>query len=759
MVKLWEINLNNYDWKNNRKYETIFTLANGYRGFRGIQDFSKRYECGNFIAGIFDKNDAQVTEIVNCQNPLLLNIYFDNELVDIDTSEVINFERKLNMKEGVLYSTYSLKLPSGRMVKIDKERFVSRNNVHRYGEKIKIKPLNFSGKMFVENLIDGSVTNSTYDPYNRSKHIRVEKALDLKPGILLSTKTIDKGIEIVEATTIYAECEGENIFKSRKFSNFGEVSREVYEAFVKEGKEFVLFKYGTTFTSRDSNLDLINLTKVELDEFLKQGYEDEKQKHINVWEELWNKIDIQINGDEAAQIGIRFNLFQLASSAYEGDTRVSIAAKALHGEGYKGHVFWDTETFMLPFFIYTNPKVARALLMYRYNTLDGARKNAKMNGYKGAQFPWESADDGLEVTPKWGFGYNGEPIRIWTGEEEFHINADISFAVWEYYRATGDEDFWLNYGIEIILDTAKFWNSRLEYNKEYDRYEINKVIGPDEFHEHVNNNVFTNYLAKWNMKKAVEVAKQLNQINLNKYRALCNNLCLSEIDFNEWENRLNKIYIPMAKDGKLIEQFEGYFELADIPITKYDSNGMPKWPDLKGLKLHDTQLIKQADIVMLMLMLEDEFSDEVKKINYEYYEKRTMHKSSLSPSMYSIMGLKVGDRQNSYKYFMKTIYTDIEDNQGNAAHGLHAASTGGSWQSAVFGFGGFSIDNEEIPNFNPWIPENWNEFSYKLNWKGTELRITIDKEKVGVRADNDILVKIYGNKFNLVKDEEIFVSR
>lgn len=759
MQSLWEIKLEKYDNSQNRKYETIYTLANGYRGFRGVQDFSKKGECGNFIAGVFDKNDAQVTEIVNCQNPLVLNIYFDNEQLDIDNSEVLEFERNLNMKEGILYSKYLLKLQSRRIVKVEVEKFVSRNNVHRWAAKYKITPVNFSSKMFIENIIDGTVTNSSLDPFLKTKHFDVEDVLDLKPGIALKSITIDKKIRVIEATTLFSENPSGNIFIRRKFGRFGEVAREVYESFVKEGKEYIVVKYGVTYTSRDTKESIISKAKDELFNFIREGYESEKDKHIEYWNNLWDKIDIEIKGDDAAQRGLRFNLFQLSSSAYDGDDKVSIAAKALHGEGYKGHVFWDTEIFMLPFFIYTNPKVARALLMYRYNTLDGARKNAELNGYKGAQFPWESADDGIEVTPKWGFDYDGNPVRIWTGDEEFHINADIAFAIWEYYRATMDKDFLDNYGIEIILDTAKFWNSRLEYNKEKNRYEINKVIGPDEFHEHVNNNVYTNYLARWNMIKALQLVEMLkieNPVLLNK---LCNKLGLSNADFEEWEKKIELIYIPMAKDGKLIEQFEGYFNLLDIPITEYDENGMPKWPDLKGYKLHDTQLIKQPDVVMLMLLLGDEFDLESKKINYEYYEKRTMHKSSLSPSMYSIMGLVVGDTHNSYKYFMKTIYTDLEDNQGNAALGLHAASTGGSWQSAVFGFGGLSIDHDEIPNINPWTPENWEELSYKINWRGSIIKVTVKQDKVEIFSDMDNEVKVYGNKYSIKQNQLLEVSR
>ncbi|KPU26848.1 kojibiose phosphorylase [Caloranaerobacter sp. TR13] len=755
--ELWIIEQECYDVKDNPKYETIFTLANGYRGFRGWLEFSSYGFNGNFIAGVFDKAEAQVTEIVNTQNPLVFNLYVDDERIDIDRCEIVNFKRYLDMKDGILHTDIEIKTPKGKITKISAKRFVSRKNVHRWGVEYKITPINYSGKIFVENMIDGTVTNGNYHPVDKTKHIRVKETYDLNPGIALEAHTIDQGIRIIEGTII--KVLNDTVLKNRKYGVFGEIVRELLELRVEEGKEYILQKFGATYTSRDTDDNLIDVLENELRNFYKQGLEDEIEAHIKAWQEIWDRIDIEIKGDVQAQLGIRFNIFQLSSSAYDQDDRVSIAAKALHGEGYKGHVFWDTEIFMLPFFIYTQPEIARNLLMYRYNTLDGARKNAKLNGYEGAQFPWESADDGLEVTPKWGMDYDGNLVRIWTGDEEFHINSDIVFSIWEYYRATKDKDFLMNYGMEILLETAKFWISRVEYNIDMDRYEINKVIGPDEFHEHVNNNFYTNYLAKWNIEKTLELAEWLKRENVKVYEDLLKKLDIKEEDFKEWKVVKDKIYIPYSEDGKLIEQFEGYFDLKDIEITEHDENGMPLWPDLQGYKLGQTQLIKQPDVVMLMLLLGDEFDKETRKINYEYYEKRTMHKSSLSPSMYSIMGLTVGDTHNAYKYFMKTILTDLEDNQGNACFGLHAASTGGSWQSVVFGFGGLHVDKEQYLCLNPWIPEHWDELTFNIIWNEAKVKVVVSHNEVRVISTKDFDIKIYDEKFKVYKNKELIYRR
>lgn len=755
----WEIIQSNYDKEEARKYETLFTLSNGYRGIRGANEFSQNVIYGNYIAGIFDKADAKVTELVNAQNPVGFTLYADDEKVDLDCCTIQSFKRILNMKEAVLYSELTLETRSGRAFRIKNERFVSKHGYHRWAARYFITSLTENCKFFIENKIDGSILNNVNKPYYRVKHYDVKEAADMKPGLIMGTTTHDKKMEIVETATVRICSGNEAVGAERRFSRFGEKLVEIYQIHAVKEQEYAITKYGAAFTSRDSVSNPYEACKKELYDFLTDGYEREREKHIAIWSRLWEGMDIRIDGDGKAQAGIRFNIFHLCACAYESDPRISIAAKALHGEGYKGHVFWDTEIYMLPFYIYTQPRIARALLLYRYNLLEGARLNASANGFKGAQYPWESADDGTEVTPKWGFDYDGNPVRIWTGDEEFHINSDITYAIWEYYRATLDEDFLKCYGVGIFLDTSRFWQSRLEYNNTEGRYEVNCVIGPDEFHEHVNNNVYTNYLAKWSMKKSIELAHWLRQKDPTFYEGLLNKLGLSEEDFLAWERILPKIYLPDCSRGSLIKQFDGYFKLKNIKITEYDENGIPYWPDLKGCKLGETQLVKQADVVMLMIMLQEEFDLKTMKRNYEYYEKRTMHKSSLSPSMYSIMGLMVGDTKRSYSYFMKTISTDLDDNQGNTNEGLHAAASGGSWQTAVLGFGGFGVDVDGIPHFNPWIPDKWDGMEFRIHWRGSMLTVAITKDKVTITGSAIMKVRIFGKEYCISENESVFSER
>lgn len=756
-MRLWEIEQDNYLCSENRKFETIFTLANGYRGMRGVLELSCIQNGGNYIAGVFNKGESPVSELVNIQDPLKLNIYCEDELIILETANILSFNRKLNMKEGILYTNISIITTKGRLLNISIERFVSKNNVHRWAAKYTISSSNFSGHMFIENLIDGTSVNNYFDPMNKVRHLKVENAYDLNPGLALVTSTIDKGIRIIEASRLSAGTKGKLTFENRRYSKTGDIIRETNSIRVNKDEKVVIYKLGVTYSTRDKVNNLFDTCNAQINSFAESGYEEEKKAHIECWNKIWQDIDINIEGDNTAQRGLRFNLYQLASLAYEEDDRVSIAAKGMHGEGYKGHVFWDTEIFMMPFFTYTKPEISRSLLMYRYNTLEGARRNACLGGYKGARYPWEAADEGLEETPKWGYDDERNFTRIYTGDEEFHINSDIVYAMFEYFRASGDKNFLLKYGLEIILETAKFWQSKLEYNSEADMYEINCVIGPDEFHLHVDNNAFTNYMAKWSLRKTLEFIDWAKKEDIGAFNDLCCKLDVSEADFKSWDNMLSKIYIPITNERKLIEQFEGYFELSDIVICEYDENGMPLWPELNGEPFSTTQLIKQADVIQLFLLLHDEFDDETIKNNYQYYERRTMHKSSLSQAIYSIIGLAVGDTHNAYKYFIKTLYTDLSDNQGNTDIGLHAASTGGAWLCAVYGFGGFSIDKTDIVNINPWIPEHWNEMKFSIMWKGSRLRIEVTQESVKVQAEASINIKMYGKDYFIEKGREVVV--
>jgi kojibiose phosphorylase len=375
---------------------------------------------------------------------------------------------------------------------------------------------------------------------------------------------------------------------------------------------------------------------------------------------------------------------------------------------------------MLPFFIYTQPETARALLLYLYHTLDGARRNAHDGGFRGARYAWESADTGVETTPQW--TVDGAH-RIWMGEEEIHVSSAVAFGLLAYVAATGDQALLTDYGAEILFETSRFWVDRLEPMPD-GRYALSRVVGPDEFHEHVDNSAYTNYLVRWHLRQAAQVYADLAVSHPRELANLSERIRLQTDEVQEWLDRADRIRLPVQTDDGVIEQFDGYFELEDLPVT-LDANDMPHYPPgYHHYNLAPTKLLKQADVVMLTYVIPDEFSEPVKLANYEYYEPLTLHKSSLSPAIHSIMGIEVGDPARAVQYFRRAAFVDLLDNQGNTEEGIHIASAGATWQMMVGGFGGFRVRHGRM-TFKPWLPPGWNAVMFRLKWHATSVSVHI----------------------------------
>jgi kojibiose phosphorylase len=438
------------------------------------------------------------------------------------------------------------------------------------------------------------------------------------------------------------------------------------------------------------------------------------------WEEEWRRCDVVIEGDDEAQLAVRFSLYHLLIAAPRRDERVNIGAKTLSGFGYRGHSFWDTEVFMLPVFNYTAPHLARNLLSYRYHNLPGARKKASANGYEGAQFPWESADTGEEVTPSWVPHYEDKSklVRIWTGDIEVHVSADVAYAVYNYWKLTGDDDWFITRGAEVILDTARFWASRAEWDVEATRYEYNDVIGPDEYHEHVDNNFFTNRMAQWNLQAAFEALDWLKAYAPFKAIDLTERLDLSEARLAHWREVIEKMYLSSSPSG-LIEQFEGYFLRRDVNLAAMEPRreSVQVIFGIEGTNL--TQVLKQPDVLMLMYLLSEYYPDEVVRANYDYYTPRTDHTygSSLGPAIQAIMACRVGQPEEAYEHFIRAARADLRDVRGNAGDGIHGASAGGVWQAIAFGFGGLRLTQDGWA-VNPRLPHHWKRLAFKFTYRG-----------------------------------------
>ncbi len=729
----WMVVQDNYNPYENLKYESLFCLTNGYLGTRGSHEegTARSIPC-TYINGVFDKSETFMRELANMPNWLTLKLYVEKELIGIENCDILSFTRALNMKRGCLVKSVCLRDRKGRETRVESVRFISRAHVHRMAVRLYVTPLNYSGIIEIENIIDGTVINFCDAPRFKVKHTYLTKneALD-ESGAYLEVATRDNHLHEGCGTVVQAVQEGKDVVKTNVFHDFGEQAVEFLDFDACQGETAELTKYAVIYTEREVKKESLKETiQQEMKDFLQTGFEAEFELHQKACEALWKEADIQIEGDEELNKAIRFNVFHLMSTASESDSHVNIGAKLLHGEEYGGHAFWDTELFMLPFFAYTFPKKARRLETYRYHLLDAARGNAQKNGFQGAQYPWESADDGTEQCPDWTIEPDGTCYRCYVAVYEHHVTAAVAFGIANYVRITKDTDFLLHMGAEILMETARFWMSRCQYIEEKNRYEIHKVTGPDEWHEPVDNNVYTNYLARWNLRYVIALAEQLEQEHPEEYRNLAEKIHLTKEEIASWQQVQGKIYLPKKEGTQLLEQFEGYFDLKEVLIEKYDKNDWPIRPEaLKTTKTSQTQIIKQADVVMLLHLLGEEFDEETTKLNYSYYEKRTMHGSSLSPSIYAIMGLKVGDASKAYRYLRRAAFLDLVDLQGNTREGIHAANAGGVWQTVVFGFAGLSTDDAGRLHINSKLPEEWKGLTFRIHCPESWLQIHIDGEQ------------------------------
>ena len=423
---------------------------------------------------------------------------------------------------------------------------------------------------------------------------------------------------------------------------------------------------------------------------------------------------------------MRYNLFQLLIAAPRGDERVSTPAKTLSGFGYRGHIFWDTEIFMLPFFTFTQPALARSLLMFRYHTLAGARAKAQEAGYEGAMYPWESVPSGAEATPRWVPRPNGEVVRIWCGDQEHHISADVAYAVWQYWQATGDDAFMADYGAEMVLDTAVFWGSRVEWNPRRGYYEINQVMGPDENHDHVDNNAFTNSMARWHLKTALETLAWLRRYHPQKAAELEARLDLTPERLAHWADVIGCLYIPHDLESGLMEQFDGFFDLEEVDWAGLE----PRTRSIQALlgieRTRQVKALKQPDVLMLLYVLRDEYGEKTKRANWDYYVPRTdeTYGSSLGPAVHALLACELGMPDVAYQHFMRAALVDLEDVRGNTAEGIHGGSAGGVWQAVVFGFAGLKV-SEKGWSTEPRLPSHWRRLAFRFIHRGKLVEVDL----------------------------------
>jgi len=727
MVDLWTISELSFDPKNIRHEETVFTQGNGYLGTRGtFEEYYPGEQRTTFVHGVFDDVPIAFTELVNFPDWLDIEIIFDHERFVLSEGDILAYERRLDLHNGVLTRNLKWRSPRGHITDLKFERFASLADEHLTCLRLEIIPENYTGIVELRSGLNSAADNLGFKHWEWLEQGADER--DCWMRLKTHTTKIEVGMAARYSMT------SESVAEYHACDMHG---RPMMTCLVQAqpGKSLRLEKMVAIHTSRDSS-DPLASARATLVGLPEKAWETELQEHNRCWQKEWDRCDVVIEGDDEAQLALRFNIYHLLIAAPRKEEHVNIGAKTLSGYGYRGHSFWDTEIFMLPFFTYTRPEIARNLLSYRYHNLDGARKKATANGFKGAQFPWESAGDGLEVTPTWVPNPMDRRtlIRIWTGDIEIHISADIAFAVWQYWLVSQDDEFLAERGAEIIFETARFWESRLEWHSASETYQLTDVIGPDENHDHVDNNAYTNYMVRWHLRKAQWFGNWLKQRQSNVAEELFRRLGLTDKDFSNWARIADLIYCPMDEKTGLIEQFDGYFKRRDISLDSFEprSESVQSLLGIEGA--NEIQIIKQPDVIMLMYLLPGEVEPVAARTNYDYYTARTdlTFGSSLGPAIQAIMAARLGSPEQAYENFMRTAQVDLKDVRGNSGDGIHGASAGGLWQAVVFGFGGLQV-SEDGWHVNPRLPAHWKRLTFRFMWRGEEVNIDLkgDQERGG----------------------------
>jgi trehalose/maltose hydrolase-like predicted phosphorylase len=444
--------------------------------------------------------------------------------------------------------------------------------------------------------------------------------------------------------------------------------------------------------------------------------------HEAAWDARWIVSDVCIDGDDESQRALRFAVYHLTSAANPDDERVSIGARALTGDAYLGHVFWDTEIYLLPFYTAVWPQAARALLMYRFDTLPSARAKAAQFGFKGALYAWESADTGTETTPERVVAQDGAIVDILTGRMEHHISADIAYAVWHYWHATGDDAFFLGAGAEILLDTARFWASRAVAEADGRRH-IRHVIGPDEYHEDVDDNAFTNVMARWNIARALEAMDLLQTHWPDRAAALREKLALGDNELPDWRDAIARIVTGLDAATGIYEQFAGFHALEPLSLADYADRTVPIDVVIGRERTQRSQVVKQADVVALIALLPEEFTGAMAEKNFRHYEPRCGHGSSLSAGLHALVAARLGDAGMALRYLRETAATNL-DLDPNSAGGVRIAGLGALWQAVILGFAGLELRAGTL-GIDPKLPPEWRSLSFRVGWRGRSVAIRI----------------------------------
>lgn len=702
------------------KFATLMTAGNGYLGLRACHEEAYTDQTrGMYLAGFYHRSSLlETTELVNLPDILHMRIELDGEIFTLLAGQIVEYQRELDFATSELRRRVLWRSPNGKRYQIECQRFLSAAQHSLVCSRITITPLDCAATVTISTGIDATQTNSGRQHLDETS-VRVFEQRYLQGCY----RTLDGSNEVIISSFCALPPESNSSFyaKNRRLTQHcsNTVAKET---------AFTLVKTSWIASSLDENYRAETCAEHALQNLMQcveRGYERLLAESAQVWKGYWQRSRVKIESvNEEDQVALDFALYHLFAMTPVHNERCSIAAKGLTGEGYKGHIFWDTEVFLLPFHLMTQPDIARQLLSYRWHNLPGAQTKARENGWQGALFPWESAWTGEEETPEFA------AINIRTGLRqkvasalaEHHLVADIAWAVDAYYQVTADEVFMRERGITLLLETARFWISRAVDVK--GRLELHDVIGPDEYTEHVDNNAYTNYLAFHNVEQV--------RFYLQKFG-------LQEPSFTrKADDFLERLWLPPANDQNLIAQDDTFFSKPTIDLSAYKTQQGTQaiLLDYSRAEVNEMQILKQADVVMLAYMLPWRFTPEQLEANLGYYEPRTIHDSSLSKAIHGVIATRCNRVNQAYEFWQQACLIDLGGDAHSCDDGIHAAATGAIWLGAVQGFIGLTVEQGEL-HLTPQMPEQWQSVAMPFFWQGSQIHLTVTQQHVTISGAQD----------------------
>lgn len=703
----WRLSEIGYDPLRESSRASRFAVSNGFLGVRGERSFTRGRRGASpadaYVAGLFDRTGEAggVPVLLPVADWLQVHVRIDGVRFVEDPADVPSHRMELDMRRGAVLSD-CIHVVGALRARVRTLRLVSLSDRALGLQLIRMDILEGAEEVVLEASLDGV------------HHGLVQHRTE--PD-LMTWRTRRSGIALAITTATALTIDGWTSATTR----LGPL-RSSWTWTTRPGQVVEFQRMVSVARAREDDAAPAD-ARSALDRAVRRGATGLVTDHETAWSERWASSAIEIEGDPEAQRALRFAAYHLNSAANPGDEQVSIGARALTGPDYGGHVFWDTEIFLLPFYCGVWPEAARALLMYRFHTLDAARAKAARLGWRGALYAWESADTGDEATPPFAIAPDRQVLGIQTGAREHHISADVAYGVWRYWTATGDEDFLREAGAEILFETARFWVGRAVLEPDGRRH-IRGVIGPDEYHESVDDNAFTNLMARWNIHRALETAELLRRDWPQRWEALSAQLGLESAELAQWRAAADTIVTGFDAQTSLYEQFAGFFDLEPVDLSRYAGRSVPMDVVLGRERTRRSQVIKQADVVALLALLPDVFPDDAGKRNFLYYEPRCGHGSSLSTALHGLVAARLGETDKALDYFRRTAAIDLSETAAAIGGGVHIGALGGLWMTAIFGFAGVAFADEGI-SLCPRLPVGWTRMAFRLQWRGRQIRCEI----------------------------------